>query len=276
MNPDNNLLRTEELRRLQLSELEILLEFKQICDANNLKYFITAGTLLGAVRHKGFIPWDDDIDVAMPRDDFNKLSEICKSQLADGFYYQDSYTEKNYPYFFAKIRKANTEVYEPCLEAVDIRKGQYIDIFPLDVCPKNPTAAKNYFKLIWLLTWCYMGKVNRNFVCGYTRLQSKLAYSILKALPLKTIRGLRDQIAVLPGKLGKPKVLCTVGGAHGYPAESYLLEWFSNSEEMEFEGICFTAPKGWHEILSNMYGDYSKPPKDSERRGHFEKLEEKR
>lgn len=266
----------EDLRKLQLSELEILKEFKRLCNTNNLNYFITAGTLLGAIRHRGFIPWDDDIDVVMPRADFNKLSEICKSQLVDGFYYQDSYTEKNYPYFFAKIRKENTEVYEPCLEAVDIRKGQYIDIFPLDICPGNPIVAKIYFKIIWLLTWCYMGKVNQNFVCGYTRLQSKAAYSVLKALPLKAIRRLRDQIAGLPGKLEKPKVLCTLGGAHGYPAETYLQEWFSDSLEMEFEGFSFAGPKGWYELLSNMYGDYSKLPDVSERRGHFENLEERK
>lgn len=271
---EENSLCPEDLRKLQLSELDILKEFKRLCNTNNLKYFITAGTLLGAVRHRGFIPWDDDIDVVMPRDDFDKLTDICKKQLIDGFYYQDSYTEKNYPYLFAKIRKENTEVYEPCLEAVDIHKGQYIDIFPLDACPQNPMAAKFFFKIIWLLTWCYMGKVNRDFVCGYTRLLSRVAYSALKKLPLKAIRDLREQLARLPGKLEKPKVLCTVGGAHGYPAETYRPEWFSNSVEMEFEGFSFAGPKGWHELLSNMYGDYSKLPDASKRRGHFENLEE--
>ena len=146
------ILSDEERRAPQISELEILMEFKRICSSNNLQYYLTAGTLLGAVRHQGFIPWDDDIDIAMPRKDFKKFGELCRCQLKKDFYYQDCRTEPDYPYYFAKLRKEGTEVCEPCLEAVNIRKGHYIDIFPLDRCPNSSVAAQLFFKLIALFT----------------------------------------------------------------------------------------------------------------------------
>lgn len=269
---EENVLSSEELRRLQLSELDILKEFKRLCNTNNLRYFITAGTLLGAIRHNGFIPWDDDIDVAMPRDDFDKLAGICKTQLADSFYYQDSYTEENYPYFFSKIRKENTEVFEPCLAGVEIKKGEYIDIFPLDSCPQRPEAAKIFFKINWFFTWVYQGKVDPTFQCGFTKCYAKAAYKLMLHLPLDKIRKIRRSICIYWPKRKQIRLLCTVGGAHGYPAETYKPGWFNNSVELEFEGETFSAPGGWHELLSHMYGDYMKVPASFERQGHFKKL----
>lgn len=260
----------DEKRTLQLSELEILMELKKLCENNGLRYYLTAGTLLGAVRHKGFIPWDDDIDIVMPRKDYDRLAYIGKLALPGDLYFQDSNTEINFPYFFGKIRKHNTSVYEPCLKDVDIGKGHYIDIFPLDICPKNDRTAYLYFKLIGLLSSAYQGRVDKSFICGYTKKYMRVLYFILVRFPLTWLRGMRyGLVSLFP--CGKSNRLCTVGGAHGYPAETYGKSWFEKSEQMEFEGEMFPVPIGWHELLSNMYGDYLTPPDDTERAGHFEK-----
>ena len=142
-----------ELSSLQKQEFEILCEVRRICDKYDLTYFITAGTLLGAVRHKGFIPWDDDIDVVMPKKDFKKFSKLCRVELAKQYFFQNCRSEKQYPFLFAKIRKNNTFVNDMLLANLKIHKGLYIDVFPLVKCPKGENAAKLYFKLIEVITY---------------------------------------------------------------------------------------------------------------------------
>lgn len=197
MDSGKRTLTDEERRALQLNELEILQEFKRVCKANHLEYYLTAGTLLGAVRHQGFIPWDDDIDVAMPRRDFEKLALLCRSHLKEGFYYQDCRTEKDYPYYFAKIRREGTEVLEPCLEAFNIRKGQYIDIFPLDGCPSKTIVAVLFFKLMAFFTAALQGKIDPTYPCGYTKLAIRLTYQVFRHFPRSTLKALRDLTRVL-------------------------------------------------------------------------------
>ena len=111
-----------DLRQIQLASLEALKELKRLCDKHGLKYYLVAGTLLGAVRHRGFIPWDDDVDVAMPRSDYNKLSKIAKKELREGFFYQTERTDKNSPFFFAKLGVINT----PEVKMGDLSKPLWI------------------------------------------------------------------------------------------------------------------------------------------------------
>ena len=125
----------EEKRFLQTEELSVLNEIKRVCDRNGIKYYITAGTLLGAVRHGGFIPWDDDVDIVMKREDYERFGRICRAELRPGFFYQSEQTERDYPFGFAKVRKDNTSVREKILDGLEIHKGCYVDIFPLDACP---------------------------------------------------------------------------------------------------------------------------------------------
>ena len=110
-----------------------------------------------------------------------------------------------------------------------MHKGQYIDIFPLDICPENGAPAKLYFKLVTMVTCAYMAKVNPDFVCGYKKPPARLMLKILICLPIEKLRSLRGRIIDLPARLGCSGRLCTVGGAHGYPAETYKAEWFSAS-----------------------------------------------
>lgn len=264
-----NFLTPEQKRELQLSELEILDELKRICDENGLKYYLTAGTLLGAVRHGGFIPWDDDIDVVMTREDFDKLARIARSALSDGFFYQDERSDKGYPFQFSKIRKNGTEVYEPILSGVKMHKGHYLDIFPLDRCPASPARAGRFFKAVELLNCAIIARLSRDFKCQYEKKLARAAFAVLKSLPLPLLKLLRRAVTKFYRHTSDGKCLATVSGSHGYPRESYERGWFDGTAELTFEGKQYSVPTQWDKLLTRMYGDYMTPPPQDEQIGHF-------
>ena len=261
----------EEKREIQLASLDILERLDRLCRENGLTYYLTAGTLLGAVRHGGFIPWDDDIDVAMPRADFDKLAKIAAAGLPQGYFYQDSRTEREYPFLFSKIRREGAQVNEPILERVNIRKGRFLDIFPLDKCPDSPRAANKFFKTVEFLKFVMIAKSDPEFRSGYTRLLPRMAFSAAKLLPRPLLRLIRSAAVRLYGAGSSGKILCTVAGTHGYPRETYQAEWFVGHREMSFEGKLFPVPMQTEALLGSMYGDYMTPPDESERDGHFTK-----
>ena len=150
------------MERLHEKQLILAEELKRICELNGLQYFMIAGTMLGAVRHKGFIPWDDDMDFGMPRQDFDRLVEIF-AQQTDGnrFFLQTDRTEKGFAYNYAKIRLLGTSVKEAFSEDVSVTDGIYIDIFPVDRVADEPWKAFLQLRCFWFV---------RNILwikCGY-------------------------------------------------------------------------------------------------------------
>ena len=120
------------LRELQLVELEILKDFIRVCEELNVQYFLDSGTLLGCIRHKAFIPWDDDIDVSMPREDYEIFIKEGQKLLKDGYFLQNYNTDLEFIANFSKIRNTDTTFIESSIKDLKINHGVYIDIFPLD------------------------------------------------------------------------------------------------------------------------------------------------
>ena len=141
------------MNEFQKKELEVFQEVEKVLTRHGLRYFAIGGTCIGAIRHHGFIPWDDDIDVVMLRKDFNRLNRVCSKALPEGLFLQDKKNDKGYPFHFDKIRLDNTEVIDPFLEGVNMHKGIYIDVFPVDKCPENNKLAQFMFK--WVSTTAY-------------------------------------------------------------------------------------------------------------------------
>ena len=131
----------EELRQLQLKSLEMAVYFRDFCKENNLKFFLCGGGCIGALRHKGFIPWDDDIDVFMPRDDYEKLGEIwAKNADTDRFSYCRPDEKHHYKNLFATINDNNTTFIKTHQADLDINHGIVLDILPLDGYPNSSVA----------------------------------------------------------------------------------------------------------------------------------------
>ena len=247
------------LRELQLRELDILLEIRRICNDHGLAYYLTGGTLLGAVRHKGFIPWDDDIDIVMPREDYDRFAALCPGALAPGFTYHSKDTDRDYPHYFAKVRRRGGEG-EP--------EG-FVDVFPLDKCPDKKLPAMFFFKGTRVLTTAVLTRTDKNFVCGYTRWYMDVLRRLLAVFPTRWLIAWRDVLPKVFDRFSSGQKVCNVGGRYSYPGEVRDISWYSEKTELSFEGHMFSVPSGWDALLTNMFGDYMTPPAEADRQGHF-------
>lgn len=257
------------LKEIQRELLFLLTTLDGICRENSIKYYITAGSLLGAVREGGFIPWDDDCDVVMKRGDFRKFLKVMRKKKDAPFAFQDRRAEKKYPYAFVKIRSRGVGARECGAIWEMLCGGCYVDVFPLDKCPKNPRRAERFFRFSELFTSVILAKGDKNFVCGYKNRLARGLFALLLRLPSSVSLFLREAVRIYYSLTSSGDMLATVYGSYGYPRESYKAEWFCSQAYLLFEGRHFPAPIGYREILSNMYGDYMTPPNENNRHTHL-------
>ncbi len=256
-------LNKETLRKVQLLELHCLNEVKRICENNNIPYFLIGGTLIGAVRNKGFIPWDDDIDIGMLRSDYETFCKIAPEQInKDKFFFQTPETEKNCAdYGLIRIRLNNTKFVQEHRQNLDIHHGIFIEIFPYDDLPENANCNFYYnkFKLLKKLTGIRMGykyKVTKNPVL---RTAFYLFCFISRIIPLKVLKNKLKSYYLKYYQTNSTKVFL-MSGAYHWQKESHLRSTVSEYCEVEFEGQKYPAPKNFNLFLSEQYGDYMTPP----------------
>ena len=251
----------EELRRMQLVELDLLTELDRICRKYDIKYVICGGTLLGAVRHKGFIPWDDDVDTRMFRSEYIKFKEACKKELDQSKYFlQDFDSDPNYRWGYAKLTNINTVYRRTGQDNLKMRKHMFIDIFITDGMPKSETGKKIYNKIRFCLQktlWSPVGmKVSKSpFLRAW--------YRLLSLIP-------RNAIVAIVNMLAKkfPEDNCEWACSLTYPTLVFR-EKMLNRVELEFEGHMFWASAYWDSWLTNTYGpNYMELPPENERFGH--------
>lgn len=242
------------MRMLQLTELEILTEFARICDMHGLRYYLVGGTLLGAVRHGGFIPWDDDIDVAMPREDYDRFAQLAPRELAEEYFYQCPDTDPNYYLSYAKIRKNGTEVYEERFKNSRFHKGVFVDIFPLDFCPKCGWLCHLLFNTLAVMN--YRGQIDSGEIYKpYSEWSGKVGYGVLKLLSPPKLIKTRRYLLKLSKSLSRGDYVASYSGAYGYYKEVFPWEWFECGNEYAFENLSFRIPREQNEILLQLYGE---------------------
>lgn len=234
------------LRKLQLVDLDILDEVVNICDKFNIRYYLISGTLLGAARHKGFIPWDDDIDIGMPRKDYNRFLKVAQQELPEHYFLQHYKTEREYPLHFAKIRNKNTTYIPLKICRHDINFGVSIDIAPLDGVP-------NFFCVMLLSIYNNAIKRHRfpNVSC-----KSMLKEIIVKYLVWRySTYEINKKIDKLMSRIDfyKCKYVANFFGVWG-KREIFPRDYFGDGVKLEFEGKMYNCPIKVNEYLSHLYG----------------------
>lgn len=272
----------EVLARLHALELDALKAFLSLCERYGLRYYAIGGTLLGAVRHKGFIPWDDDVDLAMPRTDYDKLIELVKSGEAeaalDGKYKIESWqTDKDFKSYFAKISSTEVEIYEELLEDTTKRRGYLIDLLPIDGTPEGEIARRIYYaKAMGLRFLCGTANVHT----GIRTSRPKWEQGVLRAVRTLRLYRLIDIKRVyramdrLFQKQDAEHASCagTLTGAYKtreIVPRSFFGETYDECSLWEFEGVMLRGPKRWEKYLTHMFGNYRELPPETERKVHY-------
>lgn len=261
------------LRKIQLIQLEILIEFDRICKRNGLEYQLFSGTLLGAIRHKGFIPWDDDIDIAMTRRDYEKFLKVCNGDLNSDYFLQNYNTDPNFFRQYSKIRKNGTKYLEYAFKDIDIHHGIFIDIFPMDSVLPNSFLENIRCKTL-LILW-KLNRVRNRGVSPDANILKRIIASWIKAsnkiIKKPVLDKLERNILTLfnDKKTGYLNHLTNRTTMTRFKQFLINDEDFNNIIEWEFEGYSFPIPKSYHRYLTNIYGDYMKlPPKDLQQPHH--------
>ncbi len=261
------------MNEIQNVQRQLLKEFIAICEKHGLRYYLFGGSCLGAIRHQGFIPWDDDLDVAMPRPDFNKLIELTK-EFKDPFFLQSVYSDKRYSYPYAKLRNSNTCFKEVLFAYTNINHGIWMDIFPLDGMSRKPGATKvksfkpHFLWFRWYFSYfsgmLHKPRFNQHFLIDIlTNLVAILFFPFgifnwnSKSIS-KSIQKIPYEKATLVG----PYLTMYLN------REALPPSVFGDGVIAKFEGLEVKVPSDYHRYLTHIFGDYMKLPPIEKQMGH--------
>lgn len=258
---------TEIIRKLQRAELMILKDVADICETNKLKYYLIGGTLLGAVRHHGFIPWDDDIDIVMFREDYDKLFDIMMQHYQEKYFVQRFETDPNYSRYIMKIRLNGTKHVEERISDVKMNHGIYIDIFPIDYL-YNAGIITHIRGGILRALFAYKNvKHSQSHYSGLKSIASYPVKLITHIIPEPLVNRLFDKVCVRDNNR-KCDYVTNFASHFKWKRQMYPINYFGEGKELEFEGLLFRAPNEYNKILERLYGDYMKLPPEDKRIAH--------
>ncbi len=263
-------LTNKELRALQLKGLEILIYFRDFCEAHGLKFYLCGGSCIGALRHEGFIPWDDDVDVFMPRPDYEKLFELW-DKYANTKKYSCNRTTKSIfiGSIMTGIADKETKVIRPWQVGKQGHKGVMIDVLPLDGCA--PKGIKRKFQMFWSMIYslycCRMVPVNHG---KFVALVSKLLLSLVPGDENKFRVWNFAQKQMTKYKFNDTQYITELCSGPHYMKNEYPREIFDGVVYKEFEGHLMPLPEGYDLYLKMAFGDYMKLPPEEDRTPHHD------
>lgn len=254
----------EELRELQEIEVEMLIEVDRICKKYGIRYCISAGTQLGAVRHKGFVPWDDDMDIAFLRSEYEKFRRACKTELdQERFYFQDYRNTKGYRWGYGKLRRKNTSFVRLGQEHMSYAQGVFIDIMPYDNVPDYYFQRKIHNFQCFLYRKCFwapLGKLQERGI-------KKIAYTVLDKIPDQKLYASFNRFIIRCNKKQTKRVRILTFPVPGNE-NGYLRTCFTKLVLTEFEGIQCWGMRDYDIYLRYKYGNYMELPSVEKRKVH--------
>ena len=259
-------------------DMAITKEVVALCDKHNLTYYMLGGTMLGAIRHQGVIPWDDDIDLGMPREDYERFLEIAPQELPQGLKVVNYRNTPEYQYYITRIQDVDTKVEEERIGNDNRYTCASIDIFPIDGTPNNPLLRKIYFfRVLYhraLMSLCYKDSIDRK---RKRSKKEKLLLWIMERIPVEKLTTPYKQKCKIDKLLrkqnvAKSKYIGNIMGAYRtreiVPADYYGEGAFYQFEDMQLRGLAT-----YEEYLTYTYGDYMQLPPEDKRKTHFKIIE---
>ena len=272
------ILTPEQLREVQLTELEMLREVHRICEERKIPYVMIAGTLLGAVRHGGFIPWDDDVDVALLRPDYERFRKACETELdTDRFVFQDDRNTPGYRWGYGKLRRKDTLFLREHQEDMPYFQGIFLDIFPLDEVPAGRICRTGWQAACFFVRKCLWSRVGKTAEKNFLK---RTLYRCLDRIPEETVlawyHALIRRSRELTGKMDAQEAAGCAGPRYVrillFPTPdrtyAYKRDWYRSRAEYVFEGEIFYGIRDAGAYLQFKFGDYREMPPLKERKTH--------
>lgn len=264
----------KKVQDLTMFTLNTLIEF---CEKNNIRYYFTGGALIGVLRHKGFIPWDDDIDLGIPRKDFDRLHELLKEKMPEGFGICNRYTDSNWHFAMSQFIDLQSEIEINLAEKPRIAHI-WVDVFPLDGLPNNKLLR--WFRVKEILLHRYLVQIAH--ITTQVDIHRKRPWyecallKICSVIPIGKIINTEKVLNHLEVLLRKSDFdeAFWCGNMLGRYREREVVprSWFGNAKKGDFEGEKVNIPEDSHSILKALYGDYMKLPPEEERVAHGVKV----
>ena len=262
----------EQFRRMQLTELDMLVEFDRVCRKNNINYVLFGGSLLGAVRHKGYIPWDDDADIGMLREDYDRFKRHIHEMDPDICYFQDHDTDPEYRWGYGKLRRTGTRYIRVGQEHLKCKTGIFVDVFPMDDIPLSipgQILQDWYCFCMRKIMWSEVAKYNTKgfwkvWFTGLSKIPISVPFAGLRLFENKSRNSTPNRVRCLAfpatGTLYRKN---PIAERYGMPKS-----WFTDRAEYDFEGKRLYGSRDYDTVLTYIYGEYMQIPDEKGREQH--------
>ena len=259
----------DDIKHLHSTLLILMDEIDRVCEKNKIDYTLTGGSMLGAVRHKGFIPWDDDMDIALTRENYDKLL-ACEKNFGEKYFLQTNKSDPNFYYGYAKSLLNETVTVEYGHENTKYKKGIFIDIFPLDNVPEKKILRNKQKKINYIIQKILRQKMSIKDNSSW-RIRQKILAKILKMISSffsgSRLMDIIDKNMKIV-QFENVNYITNLCGMYGYEKESANKEWFKEYEKIQFEDRKYSVIKERDKYLTKIYGDYMKLPPMEKRHTH--------